>query len=718
LLSWSAVVVFLTIRLLSRKAVFQATFHGAITKRDFVTTGGLLPARLWAVLLTVLSFVPFVNWITGGHDAPWYPTILSEWISGSAISLGSAVVLFLVMRRIDRWPSGWGRIADASARRPALTAAVLASVALCLFSVVSVKVLSGRPLLIDEIVQVMQARILAEGRVARVADSYPEFFSALHVVDVNGKVFSQFPPGGPLMLLPGVLLGASWLTGPVFGAIAVVAFWFLVRSTEETPSIALGAASLLCVAPFMAFMAGSQMNHVPTLAWLCLALVGLQIVTASERPRPAIAFLTGACLGLMVSIRPVDGVAFALPAGIWLLMRVFRQHSFLPALLASGAGILLPVAGTLAYNAATTGDPFLFGYELLWGASHGLGFHQAPWGVTHTPARGLELVNLYFLRLQTYLFETPLPSLLPVIAALALARRLTSFDRYLLASTALVVLGYFAYWHDGFFLGPRFFYLLLPLLVIWTARLPALARERFGRAAVPADRIVLLTYATSAIVALLVSVPFRWTQYANGLMSMRHDYVAPASTASLRNALVFVRESWGAQLMARMWGIGVSRSVAEGLYRTVDTCVLELAVSRLEADAVRGESATERLLPLASDSSRLVESTLSPDKTERVLPGAEYPPVCQRRIVEDRAGYSFLAPLLARDAGSNVYARDLHARDTVLLQRYAGRPVFLLRAASSGVGAPLVLEPLRLDSARAEWTGVLARAGEGDIRGR
>ncbi len=676
-------------------------------------TTGLLPARLWAVLLTALSFVPFVNWITGGHEAPWYPTVLSEWISGSAISLGSAVVVLLVMRRIDRWPSGWGRMADAAAQRPALTATVLACIALSLFTVVSLKVLSGRPLLIDEIVQVMQARILAEGRVARVADSYPEFFSALHVVDVNGKVFSQFPPGGPLMLLPGVLLGATWLTGPVFGAIAVVAVWFLVRSTEDTPSIALGAASLLCVAPFMVFMAGSQMNHVPTLAWLCLALVGLRTVVASQRPRPAIAFLTGVCLGLMVSIRPVDGAAFALPAGIWLLVRAARQRSFVPSLLASGVGILLPVGGTLVYNAVTTGDPFLFGYELLWGASHSLGFHQAPWGVTHSPARGLELVNVYFLRLQSYLFETPLPSLLPAIAGLALVRRLTSFDRYLLASSALLVLGYFAYWHDGYFLGPRFFYLLLPVLVIWTARLPALARERFGQGAFPVDRVVLLTYATSAVVALLVSVPFRWTQYANGLMSMRHDYVAPASTASVSNALVFVRESWGAQLLARLWGLGVSRSVAEGLYRTVDTCMLELAVSRLEADKVRGEAATNRLLPLSADSLRLVESTLSPDKTERVLPGAVYPPVCLRRIVEDRAGYSFLAPILARDVGSNVYARDLHARDTVLLQRYDGRPVFLLRAASSGVGAPLVLEPLRLDSARAEWTGESTGKGNG-----
>lgn len=195
----------------------------------------------------------------------------------------------------------------------------------------------------------------------------------------------------------------------------------------------------------------------------------------------------------------------------------------------------------LAYNLATTGQATLFGYELLWGASHGLGFHQAPWGVTHTPGRGLELINLYFLRLQTYLFETPLPSLVPVIAALSLVTRLTAVDRFLLSSSELLVLGYFAYWHDGFFLGPRFFYLLLPALVLWMARLPAIVRSRFPGRGV--DRVVVLTYAVSAAIALLVSVPVRVRQYAGGLSSMRHDYVAPAAGSGVEGALILVRES-------------------------------------------------------------------------------------------------------------------------------------------------------------------------------
>lgn len=667
------------------------------------TSERAVPARLWAAVLTVLGFLPFANWITGGHEARWYATTTSEWASGSAISIGTAVVLFLVMRRFEWWPSGWSRLAEASVGRSGVTGAVLGIFAVAVFSAVALMVFSGRPLLIDEIVQVMQARIMATGRLAAAADAQPEFFSALNVVDLNGSVFAQFPPGGPLMLVPGVLAGAPWLTGPMFGAIAIVAFWHLVRRTES-PSVALGAAVLLAVTPFMVFMAGSHMNHVPTLAWLCLALVGLYHITSEVKPRPITALFTGVCFGMMVAIRPLDGAAFAVPAGLWLLARAVRQPDFLTALLASGAGIAVPSLGVLAFNAATTGHPLVFGYELLWGASHNLGFHEAPWGASHTPARGLELINLYFLRLQTRLFETPLPSLMPSIAALALVRRLTAFDRYLLVSSAVLVAGYLAYWHDGFYLGPRFLYLLLPVLVLWTARLPSLARDRFP---VPgADRFVLLVYSVSAVVALTVSVPIRVRQYAGELSSMRHDYLAPAESAGVEGALIFVRESWGSQVIARLWGLGVSRSDTEGLYRTVDTCILDGAVSELESEGFRGEAAAARLRPLARDSLRVVASTLSPDNTERMLPGTAYPPDCQRRLVEDRGGYTFLAPLLARDPGSNVYARELHARDTLLLRRFSNRPVYLLRAASPAVGAALVLERLPLDSARAEWAGV------------
>jgi hypothetical protein len=656
-----------------------------------------------AVVAAILGFLPLAEWIPGGHSAEWYPVVAGEWISGSMIGVGVPIVAFIVLRRLGIWPAGVGeRLASHAAARPALTATMLGLTAFAGYAAIALLVFDGLPLTIDEIVQVMQARIFAAGEVSRPVPQYPEFFGALNVVQENGRMFGQFPIGGPLMLLPGVLVGATWVTGPVMGACSAVLCWLLVREVEPRPAAALGASVLFAAAPFTAFMAGSHMNHVHTLAWLLLAMWCLVRVTRGESRALLPAFACGFALGMAAAVRPVDGAAFALPAAVWLLARGLRRPALLWDVVAAGAGIAIPASAILAFNALTTGDPLLFGYEILWGTSHRLGFHEAPWGAPHTPARGLEIANLMFLRLQTYLFESPVPSLVPVIAALALTPRVRGFDRYLLWSSVLLVIAYFAYFFDGYFLGPRFAYPLLPALALWTARLPGLARDRLPSIA-GADRFVLLAYATSLMVALAAGIPIRVAQYVGGLTSMRFDFVAPAAARGIRDALILVRESWGAQLMARMWGLSVPRSAAELLYDNIDACLLEETLARLERAGVTGPAATDTISLLLRDSARVVESDKSPDTTERMLPGLEYGVVCRKRVSEDRAGYTFIPPILATDPGSNVYARELHARDTLLLKLYPSRPVYVLRAVSSEMGARLELFPFSMDSAQADW---------------
>jgi hypothetical protein len=331
-----------------------------------------------------------------------------------------------------------------------------------------------------------------------------------------------------------------------------------------------------------------------------------------------------------------------------------------------------------------------------------LGFHDAPWGVTHTPARGLELVSLYFLRLQSYLFETPIPSLLPAIAALALTRKASALDRYLAACTGLLVGLYFAYWHDGFFLGPRFLHPLLPILTLWTARLFPLLRERVGPRL--AHRAVVLGFLVSVVMAAAALVPLRAQQYRSGLLTMRWDAERSARAAGVRHALVFVRESWGAQLVARMWALGVPRSETEKLYRGIDACLLERHVTALEGSPVRDTAAFAALKPLLRDSSRVLPSPFSPDTTERYLPGSRYSELCVRRIEEDRAGFTLLPPLLAGADDGNVYARDLHQRNAWLAREHPERALWLLKPATSEEGDVPRFYPLRRDSVLAAWS--------------
>jgi hypothetical protein len=211
-------------------------------------------------------------------------------------------------------------------------------------------------------------------------------------------------------------------------------------------------------------------------------------------------------------------------------------------------------------------------------------------------------------------------------------------------------------------------------------------------------RTTVYSLAAAATIATISLVPQRARQYAAGLTTMRWDADAAARDAGVRRGLVFVRESWGSQLVARLWALGLTRAQTERLYTHVDACLLEQGLERLEQQGVRGQAAADAFAPLMRDSLRLVPSTLSPDASERVLPGARYTSRCLQRITDDRRGFTLLTPLLLAGEDGTVYARDLHERDTLLLAEYADREVWLLRPADSVSGAVPRFERVERDS--------------------
>ncbi len=638
---------------------------------------------LAAAVLLVFGFLPIVNWIPGGHEAPGFGVQAGDWLRDGILIIGVGGLLAILSRRVrGLWRPGWldGLISRA-AGAPLRTALVLGGIAVVLYAVVAHQVLSAKPLLIDEIIQVWQGRLLASGRLSVPVPEFPEFSTAMHLVDHEGRRFGQFPMGGPAMLALGTLAGAEWLVGPVFAAASVVLVWGILRRVAESDGVALGGTLLFMAAPFTVFLAGSHMNHVTTLTWLLVAMLAL--VRTTQGGGVTAGFVTGLGFGMAATIRPVDALAFALPGGLWLLHRAWTTRRVGP-LLASGLGVALPVALLLAANAATTGHPLRFAYTVLWGDAHDLGFHATPWGELHSPRAGLELVSLYFLRLQQYFLEAPFPALVPAAIALAVGPRLRGFDRYLLVSGGLLVGLYFAYWHDGFFLGPRFMYPLLPLLALWTARSqPAVKRIT---AAGMGYRVWCFAALAAVPLAVQQVVQIRAAQYASGLQTMRFDADAAARDQGITNALILVRESWGAEVMVRMWAAGISRGESEQLYRRIDTCLLDQALGAIEAEGVQGRAAVERLQPLLADSARVQSSTLSPDFTERMLPGATYPPSCLARLRQDAEGFSLFAPFLLAGADGNRYVRDLFGREAQVAKMAEGRPVYLLKPPGPQVG--------------------------------
>jgi hypothetical protein len=659
-----------------------------------------------AAFLAAASLLPLVNWIPGGHEGRWYATARDGWVYGTLSAVLMAVVLAITWRRFALpWPDGlWARLGRRADAAPWRFSLGIGLVSLAAYAAVSTVILDRRPLLIDEIVQLFQARIFGQGRLWLPATGLPEFFGAMHLVDTGTRVYGQFPPGAPAMLVPGDLLGVPWLTVPLSAAVTAALWPVVLRTVEPAPGVRLGAALLFAFAPFTLFLSGSYMSHVTVLTWLVVALAALTRVVApgDGRSRPWWAFLSGLGFGAAATVRPLDAFAFAVPAGAWFLWRALRKPRRWAEALPALAGVALPIAWMLWVNTATNGAPFRFGYDVLWGKAHGLGFHPAPWGADHTPERGVELVNLYLLRLQTYFLETPFPALLPLIGAVALALRAPlPLERVLLAGSGILVGCYWAYWHDGFYLGPRFLFPLTPVVALWTARFPGLVRARWGDGMV--HRAVVITLVLGGLYAAASGIPVRGRQYANGLLTMRWDAEAAVRRAGLTDALVLVRESWGSQLAVRLWGLGLSRADGEKLYANVDACRLEEHVTALERTAIRGEAAKRLLWPLLADSAALEPSPYSQDHSERWQANLRYTPRCLRRVEDDRRGFTLYTPLLLARAPGVVFARDLHERTAVLLARYPGRTLWLLQPASDTVGAEPRLYPVSRDSLEAAW---------------
>jgi hypothetical protein len=195
--------------------------------RHRIARGGLV------AILVGLSFLPIVNWIPGGHVADWYDPVMQLWLLGSLIVGAFALLIALTAGRYaGALEPLRGRLAAAPRPSAAAAGTALVLAALAVYAVTASSVFSRKPLLIDELIQLYQARIFEQGRLWLPSTGALDLFGSLHLVDVGGKVYGQFPPGGPALLAVGDLLGAPWLVGPVCGAIAVAAFVVYLDATE------------------------------------------------------------------------------------------------------------------------------------------------------------------------------------------------------------------------------------------------------------------------------------------------------------------------------------------------------------------------------------------------------------------------------------------------------------------------------------------------------
>ncbi len=661
-------------------------------------------------VVAVLSLLPVADWIPGEPGSnlppPRWP-LYALWVLGLGILFPLA---WGAARLLEKRGASAG--AQSGPGRWRAAPFLLFAVAAFAYGATSLALFDGRPLHVDALTQAFQARIFADGTLSAPVADDARFFSSALVVEHAGRAFSQFPPGWSALLALGFLAGLPWLVAPLCGALAVVALHRLLEERGERARTAFLTAALFGFSPWIVTNAASWMSHVPT---LCFILVGsAALVRGMRAPSAALwSGLGGAALGVATLIRPLEGVAFGLPATAWVLARGWREPAHRRPLAGFAVGGALTVGALLAWNQVMHGSPTLFGFELQWGPEHRLGFHEAPWGPPHTFLRGLQLLNGYLLGLQILFFDAPAPSVVLALGALLLARRLDALDRYLLAGSALVMLGYVAFWGEGHDLGPRYLIPLAPVVAIWTVRFGGLVAERTGRE-------LHRRWAHAFVVLLLASgwilgTPNRWSVYGRSDPLRRLD-TAVLTLPSAQDALVFLPASWPIQVQARLRATGITRQEAQWLYYRVGLCKLDLALSRLQADGVTEPARVMAALrPLAADSAAMVLNPYSgsPGDPYTGLTEADTAAVSlcgvRQYLEEQQGGYMILTVQAQRGStwsgDGPIVAQDLHEENRRLLAAYPERRAYWLRPVRvRGTVREMTLEPLKPDSVERVWS--------------
>ncbi len=289
-----------------------------------------------------------------------------------------------------------------------LLALLLALATFGLTAAVSRSPFERLPHLEDEIAYLYQARIFAGGNLVIPTPEPRISYWQPFVVDYEGRRFGKYPPGWPLLLSVGVLLGQPWVVNAFLATLAVALTYRLGRELFDAET-GVVAALLTAISPTFLLLSGSLMAHTAALWWGALLAFALLRLERTRRARWAA--LGGLALGMLVNTRPLTALGLALPftlaAGLSLLRGVGRALAGPGARGLPGGGgtavVRLGLAFAVAagvvsaltpiYNQAAVGDPLGNLYTLVWEYDR-LGFGPCCGRTGHTPEKALR--NLRF----------------------------------------------------------------------------------------------------------------------------------------------------------------------------------------------------------------------------------------------------------------------------------------------------------------------------------
>lgn len=232
--------------------------------------------------------------------------------------------------------------------------------------------LRGGPRIVDATMYYLQGRALSHGHFGwTVPDVSASFRGRFLLFSAPDQLFGIFPPGYPLLLAVGFLVGAPLVIGPALAAAIVVATYALGReiaadfdpAMQERAGRLAAMLSMLCAA--LRYHTADTMAHAPCALAIAIALAAA--LRARRRPEQATKLFAVAGLAAgyvactrMVSALPIGALLLALAARMPAVHGPSRTRTRTRprarALVTVVAGAVPGLALLALYDRAATGD--------------------------------------------------------------------------------------------------------------------------------------------------------------------------------------------------------------------------------------------------------------------------------------------------------------------------------------------------------------------------
>lgn len=512
--------------------------------------------RPWQLMFVGLFFVlptTTVSPSVAAYLREWAFAVALQSVALATILLAAAAVpsdaLTGLHRRILVFFGGLVRedhINDGRPDRFALTLAAAVTIVaafLCIYSY------ERHPHVPDEVAYLMQARFFAAGSLTLPAPPVPGGFETYLMSTVGDNWFAVPPPGWPLILAIGTLVGLPWLVNPMLAGINVLLAYVLLRDLYPK-LVARSSVFLLVLSPWYLFLGMSFMTHMVSLTCALGAAVG--IIWSRRDGRALWAGLAGSAVGLLSMVRPLEAVAIGGLMGLWTI-GVGGKRLKTSAILAFILGTLIVGGIGLGYNAALTADPLKFPINVYtdnvfgknsnaygFGADRGMGWEQDPYP-GHGPIDALVNSNLNTSALNTELFGWSVGSFLLVAFGVCLGRLSRSDYLMLAVIAAIYVLHFFYYFSGGPDFGARYWFLMIVPLVVFTVKginnLAELLDKQFESNGTKVYAAVMAL----CLMSIVTFIPWRAIDKYRNFRGMRPDIRYLAETYKFDRSLVLIR---------------------------------------------------------------------------------------------------------------------------------------------------------------------------------